>query len=172
MSKISNIIESINNDICFQTKSNQRFRLRAAAIIIEDNSILFATNDSENYYYSIGGAIELGETAEEAIKREVLEETGVAYDIDRLAFVQENFFKRNDGMLKGLECHEITFYFLMKSRGSKQLNSCSKTLNNTIDERMEWLPIDKLDEYEAYPMFFREKLKNMNPIIEHIVTHQ
>ena len=38
--------------------------------------------------------------------------------------------------------------------------------------RMEWLPIDKLDEYEAYPMFFREKLKNMNPIIEHIVTHQ
>ena len=112
--KISNMIDSINDDVCFQTSDNKRFRLRAAAIIIEDNHILFATNSSENYYYSIGGAINLGETAENAVKREVLEETGIAYEIDRLAFVQENFFKRNDGMLKGLICHEITFYFLMK----------------------------------------------------------
>ena len=172
MGKISNIVDSLNNDVCFQTSDNKRFRLRAAAIIIEDGSVLFATNDSENYYYSIGGAIELGETAEEAVKREVLEETGVPYEIDRLAFVQENFFKRNDGMLQGLECHEITFYFLMKSRGTKNLNSHSKTLNNTIDERMEWLEIDKLDQYEAYPMFFRESLKNLKPYVEHVVTHQ
>ncbi len=172
MSKISNVIDSLNSDVCFQTADNKRFRLRAAAIIIEDNSVLFATNDSENYYYSIGGAIELGETAEEAVKREVFEETGVAYEIDRLAYVQENFFKRNDGMLKGLDCHEITFYFLMKSRGTKELNSHSKTLNNTIDERMEWLEIDKLDKYEAYPMFFRDKLKDLKPYVEHIVTHQ
>ena len=172
MGKISNMIESINNDVCFQTNDNKRFRLRAAAIIIEDNSVLFATNASEKYYYSVGGAIEINETAEDAIKREVFEETGIAYEIDRLAFIQENFFKRDDGMLKGLDCHEITFFFLMKSRGSKQLNSHSKTLNNTIDETMEWLPIDKLENYEAYPKFFREKLKNLKPYVEHIVTHQ
>lgn len=172
MGKISNIIDKLNNDVCFQTADNKRFRLRAAAIIIENDAVLFATNDSENYYYSIGGAIELGETAEEAVKREVLEETGIPYEIDRLAFVQENFFKRNDGMLKGLSCHEITFYFLMKSRGTQQLNSNSKTLNNTIEERMEWLPIDNLDKYEAYPMFFKDKLKNMSPFVEHIVTKQ
>ena len=136
MGKVSNIIDKLNNDVCFQTADNKRFRLRAAAIIIENDAVLFATNDSENYYYSIGGARELGETAEEAVKREVLEETGIPYEIDRLAFVQENFFKRNDGMLKGLSCHEITFYFLMKSRGTQQLNSNSKTLNNTIEERM------------------------------------
>lgn len=170
--KISNVINAINDDVCFQTADNKRFRLRAAAIIIEDNSILFATNSSEKYYYSIGGAISLGETAEEAVKREVLEETGVAYEIDRLAFVQENFFQRNDGMLKGFACHEITFYFLMKARGSKILNSHSKTLNNTIEEQMVWLDIDKLDQYEAYPMFFREKLKDLKPYIEHIVTKQ
>lgn len=170
--KISNAIEMMNNDVCFQTNDNRRFRLRAAAIIIENNCVLFATNDAEKYYYSIGGAIELGETAENAILREVKEETGIEYEIDRLAFIQENFFKRNDGMLKDLSCHEITFYFLMKSRGSQELNSHSKTLNNTIDEKMEWLPIDKLDEYEAYPFFFRDKLKNLPPYPEHIITHQ
>ncbi|MBQ9732535.1 MAG: NUDIX domain-containing protein [Alphaproteobacteria bacterium] len=172
MSQISNLISQINKDVCFQTTDDKRFRLRAAAIIIEGNDVLFATNSAENYYYSIGGAIELGETAEEAVKREVLEETGIAYEIDRLAFVQENFFKRNDGMLKGLECHEITFYFLMKPKGNKELNSHSKTLNNTIEERMEWLPIDKLNQYEAYPMFFRDKLCDIKPYVEHIVTRQ
>ena len=104
------MIDVLNSDVCFQTPDNKRFRLRAAAIIIEDGCVLFATNNSENYYYSIGGAIELGETAEDAVKREVLEETGVPYEVDRLAFVQENFFKRDDGMLKGLDCHEITLF--------------------------------------------------------------
>ncbi len=169
---ISNTLQQINNDVCFETLDKKRFRLRAAAIIIEDNHILFATNDSENYYYSIGGAIEIGETAEQAVLREVYEETGIKYEIERLAFVQENFFKRNDGMLKGLECHEITFYFLMKSRGTKTLNSHSKTANNTIDERMEWIPIDKLKNVIAYPEFFREKLKDLKPYVEHITTFQ
>ena len=170
--KISNTINMINNDVCFQTKDNRRFRLRAAAIIIENGAILFATNDIEKYYYSIGGAVELGETAEEAVLREVKEETGIAYQIERLAFIQENFFRRDDGILKGLACHEITFYFLMKSRGTQKLNSHSKTANNTVDEKMVWLPINKLGEYEAYPFFFKEKLKSLPHFPEHIVTHQ
>ena len=170
--KTLKIIDDTNKDICFQTTNNKRFRLRSAAIIIENGSILFATNEAECFYYSIGGAIEHGETAEQAVLREVLEETGVNYEIDRLAFVQENFFKRNDGLLKGLDCHEITFYFLMKPRGSQELNSNSKAYNHTITETMCWLPIDKLDEYEAYPMFYREKLKDLKPYLEHIVTKQ
>ena len=169
---ISNILQQINNDVCFQTQDNQRFRLRAAAIIIENDCVLFATNKMENYYYSIGGAIEIGETAEQAVLREVYEETGVPYEIERLAYIQENFFKRNDGMLKDLSCHEITFYFLMKPRGSQELNSHSKTLNNTIDEQMAWLPIKDLEKFEAYPAFFAQKLKDLKPFVEHIVTFQ
>ena len=170
MAKISNSIEMMNNDVCFQTEDNRRFRLRAAAIIIEDGCVLFATNEVEKYYYSIGGAIELGETAEQAVLREVYEETGVHYEIDRLAFVEENFFKREDGAMKGLDCHEISFFFLMKPRGTKEINSHSMTLNGTVEEKMCWLPIEKLGEVEAYPMFLRDKLKNMKPYPEHIVT--
>ena len=170
--KVSNPIDMQNNDISFQTDDDRRFRLRAAAIIIENGEVLFATNTAEKYYYSIGGAIELGETAEHAVCREVLEETGVPYEIDRLVFIQDLFFKRNDGMLKGLNCHEITFFFLMKPRGSQKLNSHSKTCNNTLDEQMCWLPIDKLSEYEAYPTFFREELKHLPSSVKHIVTKQ
>lgn len=168
--KISNPIQMLTEDVCFQTEDNRRFRLRAAAIIIEKGCVLFATNDSENYYYSIGGGVNLGETVENAVLREVFEETGVHYEIDRLAFVQENFFKRDDGMLKGINCHEITFYFLMKSRGTQELHSNS--FSHGFKEKMCWLPIDKLSEYEAYPKFFGQKLKNIPLYPEHIVTRQ
>lgn len=45
-----------------------------------------------NYLYSVGGRIKFGETAQEAVVREVPEETGVKMEIDRLGFVHENYF--------------------------------------------------------------------------------
>lgn len=54
--------------------------------------VMFAGNELEDYYYSIGSGVHMGETAEDAVKREVFEETGVAYDIDRLAVIHERLF--------------------------------------------------------------------------------
>lgn len=154
---------------CGFTKRNKWFRYRAAAIIIENGHVLFAGNERESYYYSIGGGVHIGESAEEAVKREVLEETGVEYEVERLAFIHENFFD-GDGTLEGRECHEIALYFLMKPRGTQELNSNSYTQG--VKENMYWLPIDKLNEYRAYPTFFREKLKGLKNEIQHIITYQ
>ena len=167
MKKI-NPIELFTEDIGFQTKDSRRFRLRAAAIIIENGSILFAKNDSADYYYSIGGGVQLGESTEEAVKREVLEETGIAYEVDRLAFVHECFFKRAEKAGE-VSCHEITFYFLMKARGTQKLDSHS--MSEGLPENMCWLPVDKLADYDAYPKFFIEKLKNLKSYPEHIVSY-
>ena len=154
---------------CGFTKRNKWFRYRAAAIIIENGHVLFAGNERESYYYSIGGGVHIGESAEEAVKREVLEETGVEYEVERLAFIHENFFD-GDGTLERRECHEIALYFLMKPRGTQELNSNSYTQG--VKENMYWLPIDKLNEYRAYPTFFREKLKDLKNEIQHIITYQ
>lgn len=53
---------------------------------------MFAGNDIDDYYYSIGGAVHMGETSEEAVKREVFEETGVEYKVcgDYSPIVQTN----------------------------------------------------------------------------------
>lgn len=79
-------------DCCFPHEENW-FRYRVGAIILEENSVLVATNDACDFCYSIGGGVHLDENAEEAVCREVLEETGLPYEIDRLAFVHENFFE-------------------------------------------------------------------------------
>lgn len=52
-------------DCCFTHEENW-FRYRVGAIILEENSVLVATNDACDFYYSIGGGVHLGETAEEA----------------------------------------------------------------------------------------------------------
>lgn len=44
----------------------------------------------------------MGETAEDAVRREVREETGVDYEIERLAVVHENFFDNTRGCCAGL----------------------------------------------------------------------
>lgn len=152
---------------CGFQKENGWFRYRAAAIIIENGCVLFAKNEIDDYYYSIGGGVHLGEKAEDAVRREVLEETGIEYEVERLAFIHENFFD-GTGSLDGLKCHEVAFYFLMKPRGTQELNSNS--YSQGVREYMHWLPIEKLKDYVAYPSFFAEKLSCIGNTVEHIVT--
>lgn len=155
-------------DCCF-TKENNWFRYRAGAIIIENDCVLFAHNKKENYLYSVGGGVHMGENAEDAVKREVLEETGVCYEIDRLAFIHENFFK-GDGITEDMKCHEISFYYLMKPRGTKELDSNSYT--NGVKEEMHWIPISDLNKYKAFPAFLKDEIQNLKPGIKHIVTRE
>ena len=155
---------------CGFTDENRWFRYRAAAIIVEEGCVLFAGNEKEDYLYSIGGAVRMGETAEEAVKREVLEETGVAYGVDRLALIHENFFNESAGSLQGLECHEIALYFIMKPRGTKVL--CSESYTLGAKETMHWIPIERLDEYKAFPTFMKAYLQSDHNGVEHIVTDE
>lgn len=155
---------------CGITKGNKWFRYRAAAIIVENGCVLFAGNENADYFYSIGGGVHMGESAEDAVLREVLEETGVQYEIDHLAIIHENFFYENTGTLEGLDCHEICLYFLMKSRGTQHLNSNSTTCG--VREEMHWLPIQDLDKYKAFPSFMKEYLSKEHLGIEHIITDE
>ena len=156
---------------CGFQKENNWFRYRAAAIIVEDDCVLFAANDVDDYYYSVGGGVHMHETAEDAVLREVFEETGVKYEVECLAVIHENFFEGAGGTLGNLKGHEIAFYFKMKSRGSKELHSNSVTCGN-IKEHMHWIPMEDLDKVKAYPTFLKEYLQEEHSEIVHIVTRE
>lgn len=155
---------------CGFVKDNKWFRYRAGAIIIEDGYVLFVGNERDNYLYSVGGAVHIGESAEDAVKREVFEETGAHYEIDRIAFIHENFFKGSES-LDGLDCHEISIYFLMKPNGTRNL-TCNSVTQTGERENLHWIPVDRLGEYKAFPTFLKDKINNIGNTIEHIITRE
>ena len=156
---------------CGFQKENNWFRCRAAAIIVEDGCVLFAGNANEDYLYSIGGGVHMNEKAEDAVRREVFEETGVHYEVERLAVIHENFFDGHGGSLDGFHCHEVAMYYLMKPRGTQKLHSDSYTYGG-VKEEMHWIPIENLDKYKAFPTFLKDYLSGSQEGILHIVTDE
>lgn len=144
---------------CGFMRGNQWFRMRVGAIIIEEGYMLFGFNRKNDFYYTVGGGIHLGESTEEAIKREVYEETGIAYEIDKMAFVHEYFFNLEfDGVKR--ECQEVSFYYLMKPQGRRlEISKESYTLG--MREEFIWIPLNKLNEHNGYPQIIKKMVEDI-----------
>ncbi len=138
---------------CFCKIKNKTFRYRASGIIIENGCLLLAKNNNLPYLYSVGGGVHIDETSEEAVKREVLEETGISYEIERLAYISERFYK---------DQHRLTFYFLMKPKGNQELNVQNE------NEQMVWIPLDELNKYDISPSWFKTELLNISENVKYI----
>lgn len=141
--------------------------IRVGAIIMRDHKILMVGNKRSDYLYSVGGRIKFGETAEEAVIREVMEETGVKMEVDRLGFVHENFFVGDAATNAGRKIYEISFFFFMKVPVDFE-PVCSSFTEDGQEEQLEWIDIDTDRMY--YPDFFRNELVNLSQGVKHFVT--
>ena len=148
---------------------NGLVNLRVGAIIQKDGKFLMVSNDTVGYCYSVGGRIRFGESAEEAVVREVEEETGVKLAIDRLGFVQENFFYCDAKHLYGRLMQEISFYFYMKTPADFE-PVCQSAASIGAAERLIWVSPE--DEIQYFPAFFGTELKHPENTVKHIVTDE
>lgn len=141
--------------------------IRVGAIIMRENKFLMVENDMFDYLYSVGGRVKFGESAEQAVVREVFEETGVKMEVDRLGFVHENFFPGDSLVKRGNVVHEISFFFYMKV--PKDFDPvCTSFTEDGLKERLVWITADEPKKY--YPEFFRSELENPSPYVKHFVT--
>lgn len=143
--------------------------VRVGAIIIKDERVLMVRNSEAEYYYSVGGRIQFGESAEEAVRREVLEETGCALEVERLGFVHEDFFLGDSADKLGRPIYEIGFYFYMKTPAAFE-PVCRSLADNGAAERLEWVPFDT--PKRLFPTFFRTELAHPVPYIRHMLTDE
>ena len=145
--------------------------IRVGAIILKDGKFLMAGNERDSYLYSVGGRLQFGETAEEAVVREVEEETGWRLGVDRLGFVHENYFYGDvPGVNAGRLVYEVALYFYMKVPDGFEPAGDSHTDDGNVVERMHWVALD--DPRTIYPEFYRTELDHPEMTVKHFVTDE
>ena len=70
----------------------RQFLYRTAAVALNGDLVLLQRIGDAKFWCLPGGRMEMGETAESGLKRELREETGFDADVGRLLWVIENFY--------------------------------------------------------------------------------
>ena len=145
------------NDIYMNIQSGE-FKLRAVALIINDNKLLLVNHRDYPGYFTIGGKVAYGETTAETVEREAYEETGMHFKAERLVFVNERIFNGH---------HEIVFFYLMSGETDELIDGAH---TEKPEEHMRWFAIDELKNYDVNPPFLKNELKDMPKEVKHIVS--
>ena len=146
-------------DISFN-QENQKFNYRVCAMIISGNRILAMHDERSPYFYLPGGRVKMGETAEQAVIREVREELHVTLKITRPLWLNQAFFTED---VDGVRYHELCIYFLMDITDTdlqENGNSFILTEGKHI-HTFEWLEFDRLKDEYFYPIFLKKEIFNL-----------
>ena len=146
-------------DISFKIE-NQKFNYRVCAMILSGNKILAMHDERSPYFYLPGGRVAMGETAEQAVIREVQEELGVTAKIVRPLWLNQAFFTED---VDHLRYHELCLYFLMDISETDLLereNAFTRT-EGKHTHTFEWLAFERLKEEYFYPVFLKKEIYNL-----------
>ena len=136
---------------------NYRLNIRAGGIIIHDNKILTHKNLNKNHYCLPGGRVEIGESSEQTIEREIQEELGKDIEILEYVATIENFFE-----MENKKYHEIYFLYRIEfvDEQDKKINYIMHNLEGKEYLQYEWIDIDKIDECNLVPKSLKEIVKS------------
>ncbi len=132
-------------------------RNSAKALILHDGRLLLNRCVSRlGVYYALpGGGQRDGELLTEAVKREVMEETGLTVEPMRLSAI---FERVNDGR-DGGAVHKMYFVFLCKYLSDIPVKEPSE--RDAYQTGMEWLSVDKVMKTSLFPRVLRDNIPAM-----------
>ncbi|HZS93626.1 MAG TPA: NUDIX hydrolase [Chloroflexota bacterium] len=147
-----------------------QFNYRVAAVIVDRDRVLVTRIEGMDFWFLPGGRVEMGETSEKALAREVMEELHVPAEIGRLLWVVENFFGAEPRI------QELGLYYAATLIGLGRVWD-GIGIYRTIDDEgtrdeFRWLPFDDLSSVRLMPPFLKEVLTELPTKTQHIVVNE
>lgn len=146
-------------DLTFRME-NGVFNYRACAIILHHGRLLAMKDKRSPYYYLPGGRVELHETAEQAVLREVREELQIEASISRPLWVVQNFFTED---VTGERFHELCFYFLIDVSDTDIPVMVEHFTGAETEQGQEfyWLTLEQVEQEYLYPLFLKKCIHDL-----------
>lgn len=149
--------------------NDYNFKFRVSGLVIRNNKLLLVDMDDSGFLCLPGGYVELGETTEEAAKRELTEEIGKEVTIKKYLGVVENYFINKFSK----KIHEISFYYTMdlvdKKLEQKNFTLIENDKGHNIKLDFKWIDLDEIDKFDIRPKFLKDLFKNNNLEFNHLI---
>lgn len=147
-----------------------KFKFRVSGVFIYNNKIL-VDKYGEDSYCLPGGCVEIGETSEEAILRELKEEINLDFNISSFLGITENFFVN----LRNQKTHGIEFYYRVNLNDKNDYekidyNRIENDKGKIIQHHFKWIDLSELEKYNLLPSCIKNEIKESNKVF-HIVVN-
>jgi len=124
----------------------------AKAILVVENSVLLVKNNDEfgEWYGLPGGRQLFGETLEQTLRRECLEEVGIRISSFNLKFVREYIHKNHEYRDTGRDIHKVELMYLCDiDRLPPTIKQGEKPDINQIGQK--WVQLSELKKLRIHP---------------------
>ena len=149
-------------------EGTRRFNYRVVGVAIHDEMVLLHRAGNEPFWTLPGGRAEMGEAAEQTIRREIQEELATGVEVVRLLWLVENFFDHD-----GLSYHELALYFLIRFPPNSTPTTQHAFESTDGDTRLQfqWFPVREqtLRSLPLFPSFLATDLRTLPASVTHIV---
>ena len=137
-------------DLLFKTEDFV-FSYRVAAICIQNGCVLLQKPTNDDGFAFPGGHVAFGETHEQTLTREFLEEIGAEVTVGPLKWVGEVFFPWGER-----PCHQICLYYQAEITDSHTPRQGMFLADEQLEGRnfqleFHWVPLEKIPEILLYP---------------------
>lgn len=118
------------------------WRVGAYVLVINNDELLIVKSKRGKFYDVVGGSIDIGETIEEGLHREALEEAGANIDVGEIVLAKQGWFYHR----KGAFHQELQLFYVAELVGEM------KTPTDPDIEEAMLVPLTSIDQYLFPPV--------------------
>lgn len=142
------------------------FNFRVAGILFSGSKVLVHRLINDNFYAFPGGRVEIFESTEDTIIREMKEELDVTVKVNRLLWICEHFFTHHNR-----KYHELCYYYLIECDDHNLLSNADVfyIIEDKNKFEFRWIDVADIKNETVYPVFIKDNIENLPITIERVM---